>query len=124
MKKSKVKPNDLLQRKAMKKAPKMPANATTKMKGRRKAFKKPAAWTKKGVKPINKKAPINKKKAHKKKKKSPRFYPAKFVEDLNCEFYIQKVSEATETLVKVYYSKDRKGLEYRYYRSFRPDRVE
>ena len=117
MKKSKV------QRKAMKKTPKKPANATTKMKGRRKAFKKTAAWTKKGVKPINKKAPINKKKAYK-KKKSPRFYPAKFVEDLNCEFYIQKVTEATETLVKVYYSKDRKGLEYRYYRSFRPDRVE
>ena len=79
MKKSKVKPNDLLQRKAMKKAPKKPANATRKMKRGKKTFKKPAAWTKKGVTPIYKKAPINKKKAHKKKDKSPRFYPAKFV---------------------------------------------
>ena len=63
---------------------------------------------------------INKAKPYKKKEKSPRFYTAEFVEGLACEFFIQAVDAATETLCKVYYSKDRKGLEYRYYRSFRP----
>ena len=115
MKAMKVKANDQIQRKKAK-----PANAA-----RKKIIKKKPAAMKKVVKKINhtkatpKKAPINKKKA--KKTNSPRYYPAKFVEDLKCEFYIQKVSSATETLVKVYYSKDRKGLEYRYYRSFRPE---
>ena len=117
MKKMRVKANDQIQRKKAK-----PANAA-----RKKIIKKKPAAMKKVVKKINhtkatpKKAPIKKKKAHNKKEKAPRFYPAKFVEDLKCEFYIQKVTEATETLVKVYYSTDRKGLEYRYYRSFRPE---
>ena len=119
MKKMRVKANDQIQRKKAK-----PANAAMKKIIKKKPAamkkvvkKKPAAMKK--VTP--KKAPIKKKKAHDKKEKAPRYYPAKFVEDLKCEFYIQKVKEATETLVKVYYSKDRKGLEYRYYRSFRPE---
>ena len=117
MKKMRVKANDQIQRKKAK-----PANAA-----RKKIIKKKPAAMKTVVKKINhtkatpKKAPIKKKQAHNIKEKAPRFYPAKFVEDLKCEFYIQKVTEATETLVKVYYSTDRKGLEYRYYRSFRPE---
>ena len=110
MKKMKLKPNDVVQRK---KAVKKPANATRKKWGWKKGIKKPTA-----MKKVVKK--INKTKANKKKDKTPRFYTAKFVEGLACEFFIQAVDAATETLCKVYYSKDRKGLEYRYYRSFRP----
>ena len=92
--KPREKANDVLQRKKS-----IKKDIKTAMK---KVVKKPAAWLKKGVKTINK-TKANKKK---KKDKSPRFYPAAFVEGPNCEFFIQAVDAATETLCKVYYSKD------------------
>ena len=104
MKAMKVKANDQIQRKKAK-----PANAA-----RKKIIKKKPAAMKKVVKKINHT------KANPKKHKTPKFYTAAFVEGLACEFFIQAVDAATETLCKVYYSKDRKGVEYRYYRSFRP----
>ena len=111
MKKMKVKANDQIQLK--KTLMKKPANAA-----RNPFFKKKPAAMQKVVKKIIKKKPAAMKKVV---KKTPKFYTAAFVEGLACEFFIQAVDAATETLCKVYFSKDWKGLEYTYYRSVRPN---
>ena len=98
----KVKSNDVVQRK--KAAMKKPAKAAMK-----KIFtKEPAEAAKK----TNTKA--------KKKNSKAKWYSAEFVEALNTEFVVHTTDMSTETLCKVYYSKERKGLEFRYYKSFRP----
>ena len=98
----KVKSNDVVQRK--KAAMKKPAKAAMK-----KIFtKKPAQAAKK-----------TKTKA-KAQNSKPKWYSAEFVEALNTEFIVHTTDSSTETLCKVYYSKERKGLEFRYYKSFRP----
>ena len=98
----KVKSNDVVRRK--KAAMKKPAKAAMK-----KIFtKKPAQAAKK----TNTKA--------KAKNSKSKWYSAEFVEALNTEFIVHTTDSSTETLCKVYYSKERKGLEFRYYKSFRP----
>ena len=102
----KVKANDEVQRKKPAKAAmKKPAKAAMK----RIVMKKPA-----------KAAMKTKTKAKPKNNNEPKYYTAAFVEGLNCEFIVHTTDSSTETLCKVYYSKERKGLEFRYYKSFRP----
>ena len=60
------------------------------------------------------------KKNYTKNNKTPKYYTAAFVEGLACEFVVHTTDASTETLCKVYFSKDRKGLEFRYYKTFRP----
>ena len=55
-----------------------------------------------------------------KAKNNTKYYTAAFVEGLAGEFVVHTTDASTETLCKVYYSKERKGLEFRYYKSFRP----
>ena len=47
-------------------------------------------------------------------------YEAAWVHDLKTEAYINVEPEVTEILVKCWFNPARDGLEYRYFKSFRP----
>ena len=93
--------------------------------GKKATMKKPAKATMKkpakaSLKFTKKPAEATKNTKAKKKNNKAKWYSAEFVEALNTEFIVHTTDMSTETLCKVYYSKERKGLEFRYYKSFRP----
>ena len=85
--------------------------------GKKAAMKKPA---KASLKFTKKPAEATKNTKAKTKNNKAKWYSAEFVEALATEFLVHTTDMSTETLCKVYYSKERKGLEFRYYKSFRP----